>query len=152
LQIGASLVLQSIGGEFTCFNKNLSDNAKLLFIAGGIGITPLMSMLRGLVAQKSATNATLLYYNRTEEDFIFNDELEASTTSEKPNIKIIRGITSPDPVKKNRIIGRISKEHLNALGININDNEIYICGPEQFIQTTVSLLSNIGVPADRIQT
>jgi len=75
LKLGSKVILLNIGGEFSCFVKDIPE--KLLFIAGGVGITPLMSMLRGLIKQKSNTDVIFYIYNSTPADFIFTKEIEA---------------------------------------------------------------------------
>ncbi|GAH71463.1 unnamed protein product, partial [marine sediment metagenome] len=64
-------------GPFGRFSYVLHPNeSELVFVAGGIGITPLMSMLRHMRDTQADRNVLLLYGSRTEKDIVFREELE----------------------------------------------------------------------------
>lgn len=71
------------------------DAPNLIFIAGGIGITPFMSMLRYIHDRKLKRNITLIWGNKTERDIVFRDELEKITMG-MPSLKVIHVMSEQD--------------------------------------------------------
>ena len=64
-----------------------------MFIAGGIGITPFMSMLRHMRAVKTNRKVLLLYANKTSMDIIFQEELKQMVEEKIFNLKVIHVLT-----------------------------------------------------------
>ena len=110
----------------------------LVFIAGGVGITPIRSILSELQANKVPYKGTLLYANH-DTNYLFGEELESFA---KENINFsIRKITSPN------LIHRETIEELN-----LNGNELfYVAGSPSFITSIVSILKSLRIPSNRIK-
>ena len=85
-----------IQGSFGRFSYLLHpDESEFVFIAGGIGITPLMSMLRHMRDTGSQRPVTLLYSNKTESDIVFRDELAEMQAAQQPPLCVVHVISRP---------------------------------------------------------
>jgi ferredoxin-NADP reductase len=116
--------------------------APRLWLAGGIGITPFMSMVR----EGAPLQPTTLYYsNRTAEDIVFKDELENSS------IKVRHFITR-EPAPPGMIAGRISEQDIKDALQALSECQVYICGSIGFVRDYWSLLRRLGVSEDRLFT
>jgi len=122
----------------------------LVFIAGGVGITPLMSMLRHMRDTRADTRVLLLYANRTERDIVFRDELADMEAAEFPLLKVVHVLSKPDKTWTGDR-GRIDREKvLHTCGGEVGGRSFYVCGPPAMIEGTTACLRDLGVPARRI--
>lgn len=123
-------------GDFT-----LQDPARnYLFVVGGIGITPIRSMLTEAAAKGLQLNASLLYANRSEQDIPFRDELEAIRAA-NPNLKI-EYVIEPD---------RLDEARLRAAIQAIENPLIYISGPEPMVKSLAEQIKAMGVAEENIK-
>ncbi|MBX6334234.1 hypothetical protein IRY61_02745, partial [Candidatus Saccharibacteria bacterium] len=123
-------------GDFT-----LQDPARnYLFVVGGIGITPIRSMLTEAAAKGLQLNASLLYANRSEQDIPFRDELEAMRAA-NPNLKI-EYVIEPD---------RLDEARLRAAIQAIENPLIYISGPEPMVKSLAEQVKAMGVAEENIK-
>ncbi len=132
LKVGTRVWIDGPLGTFTL--KKATKN-KYLFIAGGIGITPILSMIKSI---EEKNNAMLLYSNKTEKDSVFDKELIES------NIKSYNFYTEKSQDN------RIDIEKINNLCPDFKERDIYICGPSQMIIDLVKKLENNLVPTRQI--
>lgn len=120
----------------------LDDNISgpYVFVAGGIGITPLFSMIQHLIASKSHVPIVLLYSMATLEDFLFKDELRA-LEREHANFRLITTQTRHKVAGKT-INGRIDQTMLRAIDLPPGAH-YYLCGPPPMVDWVVELLDNM---------
>ncbi|WP_295669118.1 FAD-binding oxidoreductase [uncultured Mucilaginibacter sp.] len=112
-----------------------------LFIAGGAGITPFISILRQLKKNGKLDDNILLFANHTEDDIIIKDELDEMLGNNHVDF-----IAKPLSGKQGKRIDRAAlKQYLTP-----KINYCYICGPDQFVVQIKSNLLELGVAADRI--
>ncbi len=71
------------------------EDKDLVFFAGGIGITPFMSMLRHMRDTESDLRVVLLYANRSEADIVFRNELTEMEEAEKPRLRVVHILSNP---------------------------------------------------------
>lgn len=136
-----------VDGPYGAFSVDRHPHAKeIVFIAGGIGITPIMSMLRTLVDRKDIRPITLLYANKTLDSVTFYDEIES--LKDRMNLKVIHVLESP-PAEWNGERGFITAKMLEKyLPKNHTQNacEIFICGPTPMMDAVEKNLRLIKIP------
>ena len=115
---------------------------RLLFIAAGSGITPMMSMLRFLSETANKSEIDFLYYARSPEDIIFRAELDALCKKMK-GLRMNYCVETKTPEWLG-LSGRICDTHLTQFN-KLNQHEIYMCGPAPFMAAATSELNKLGV-------
>lgn len=128
LPLGA---LVNIEGPFGFFTLPKDASRPLIFIAGGIGITPLLSMIRFVDEKKLNYSITLLYANRDKESAAYLKDLEEIA---KRNKRFIL---------KNKF-GPIDDEFIQESVKNINEPSYYIVGPPLMVAEARNILSRLG--------
>lgn len=131
-------------GVFSFLNH---DAKNLVFIAGGIGITPFISMLRYIYDKKLERNVTIIWGNKTAKDIAFKDELE-KITSEMPSLKIIHIMSSQDDWQGEK--GYLDAEKLKKYVTDFDNSQFFLCGPPVMMSNVVKILKGLGVPKRRI--
>ncbi|HEY3272806.1 MAG TPA: FAD-dependent oxidoreductase [Methanocella sp.] len=131
-------------GEFTFSG----EYPKLGFLSGGIGITPLRSILRYIVDKKLPTDVKMLYANKTEADIVFKEELEQMQQQGK-NIKIGHVLTRQPDWKglKGHVTAQMIKEQMP----DYQERVFYICGPPGMNAALSKELKALGMPDDKIK-
>ncbi|SHG95938.1 ferredoxin reductase [Bradyrhizobium erythrophlei] len=150
LRVGDQLELRGpIGGYFVWTG---AARRPVYLLAGGTGITPLMSMLRHRDRLPSRPPALLIYSARSWEDIVYRDELEAMISRDS-SFRLVYALTRQQPKDWRGHRGRINKGLLAANWFPPADNPtIYVCGPTTFVETAASLLVEIGFDPLSIKT
>lgn len=146
LSVGETIQADVPQGYF--FDKFSSDK-KNVFIAGGIGITPFMSLLRSYNQEKVDYNQIeLLYSNKYANEIVFFDELK--TMAEKDKIKLINFLTQEknDQFEFGRISAEVIKKQVN----NLSEKSFYLCGSISFVNDMWLALGSLGVTEEQIFT
>ncbi len=149
LRIGDVLSVSGPSGKFVFTGDNSSG---VVLIAGGVGITPVMSILRYLTDRAWKGAIHFLVVAKTEQDLIFRDELRW-LQSRHPNLHVCITLTRTEPHSMwtgNR--GRANAELLTRVIPNLTQLPVYLCGPNEMMDATTELLLKIGVPTSRIHT
>ncbi len=150
LPIGTDIYVQGPFGEFVVDNK---QDSNLVFLAGGIGITPIVSIIRTLSWLGSSMPMTLLHGYRTA-DIPFKNELK---TLKQKNLRLkTYHFVTQDPVPAgefNVLSGMIQKDHIRQVTSGRYVGSTYfVCGPKPFMDKMSELLIDNGVDEDRILT
>ena len=129
-------------GDFT-FNGEYN---KIAMLSGGIGITPLRSIIKYCTDKCLATDIFLFYSNRQEDDIPFKDEFD-SLNAKNQNLTIINTLTRPGPSWKGRV-GRIDADMIKELLPNYADADwtFYSSGPQIMVDSMLLLLKELGIP------
>lgn len=140
------------------FDKD-ATKSYVLFAAGS-GITPIISIVKGVLANEPNSKVTLFYGSRTEDDIIFKQELEALAAKNDAftyySILSAAGKKGMGGLfkKKKMLEGRIDNKKAIALLNEYADlsieNEFFICGPTGMMQTVQKSLENLRVPSKQI--
>ncbi len=145
---GDRAVVMAPYGRLSHQLQTLSD--RLVFAAGGIGITPMMSMLRHMRDTGSEQKVLLLYANRTEGDIAFREELESIVSEEGgPMLEMVHVLSRPDPSWSGEA-GYLDRERLARLVGDPERSEFYISGPPPMMRILEKNLKGMGVGKDRI--
>ena len=136
----------SLGGDFTYTPDEASS---IVLIGGGIGMTPLMSIVRTVDEISRFSGLTLVYSASSPDELLFRRELEL-IAARNPRIGCIFTITGNQQGAWNGRTGRIDMEMLRSEGIDLGAL-FFICGPPEMIQDVAAMLAGFGVPSDRIR-
>ncbi len=121
---------------------------KIVLIGAGVGVTPLMSILRFVDDAALEVDATLVYSIPTADEFLFRTDLQ-QIEARNPHIQSLITVTQPDLENWQGRTGRIDSELLKQAGLS-HETMYYLCGPQLMIEDVVTELKNIGVPESRI--
>ena len=113
------------------------DGKRVVMIAGGVGITPMMSVIRSLTDRCWSGEMYLLFSVREPRDVIFRDEL-AALQARFPNLHV-------EIVPTNER-GHITKEILQAFVPDLKSGPVMLCGPDPMMSAMRKLCVEIGVP------
>lgn len=118
----------------------------LLFIGGGVGITPLMSMLRYLRDTDDRRQVIFLYGNKTRDDIIFQEELNALPG----NFTVTNVLSRPDN-DWSGLKGYITKDIIAQYAEPVlKTAEVFLCGPPSMMAKVILYLRQLSVPGRRI--
>ena len=138
------------GGEFSCFDPagNLLT-PKMLWIAAGSGITPMLSFWRGIRDRHLHPEIIVLYSSKVEDQKIVNmlaadGELKLSLFRTSPLVP-----EHGDPAR--RVHGRRMNEQDIRDILNLPDYSVYLCGPLHFMADVTGWLRDAGLPPSRIK-
>ncbi len=143
LKIGDTVTLSKPNGFFT-FNE---ENKKVVFLAGGIGITPFMSAIRYVSEKNLKNKITLIYSNKTKKDIVFLNDLE-EISKKYTNIQTIFTLTDTNSEKYEN--ERIDIEMIKKYTQLNNDTLFSLCGPIAFMESIKQQLLDAGVKNDNI--
>lgn len=147
LKPGDRLEATSPAGQF--YHNPLFHGDDLVFLAGGSGITPFMSMIREFTDRDLGRRMQLIYGCRTEDDIIFDAELKERAAA-FPNLTHQTVISEPsdgfDGLK-----GFITADLIRQLVGQTMDKMFYICGPEAMYRFVQGELEKLEIPGRRIR-
>jgi len=140
-------------GPFGRFSYTLYPKERdFVFIAGGIGITPLMSMLRHMRDTKADVDVLLLYANRAEKDIVFRDELAEIEAGEMPRLKVAHILSKPEAGWIGET-GYVDREKIQRfVSGNLSEKAFYVCGPPAMNTKVFETLLALGASYPRIHT
>jgi len=144
---GTLLSVKAPGGAF---RYPAGDDRPLVLIAGGIGITPLLSMLRYAVEAEPTRRVTLLYSAPTEAAFAFRDDIRALLRRHpqaRAHFAVTKGDGSPELYG-----GRIDRPLVRATVPDLANAIAMLCGPQPMIAGLRELLASLGMPAAQIRS
>lgn len=121
-----------------------------LFLAGGVGITPIISMIRKFRREAPQARTTLLYFNRDERSIIFEQELRELATASGLDLHFI--CDKAPAARPNLQEARLSAELLLGKVPALAEREVYVCAPPGFIEAARGMLIAVGLPAEQFHT
>jgi predicted ferric reductase len=140
-----------IQAPFGRFSYILHPEARdLVFIAGGIGITPLMGNLRHMRDTRAERRVLLLYCNRQEADIVFWEELAQLEAGDRPKVKVVHILTRPGEDWQGEK-GHLDREKMGRLcGDRLGASTFFLCCPPLLTQSLLQNLRDRGVAEARI--
>jgi len=147
LKPGDTLNLEYPFGNFTLDESG----AKIAFLSGGIGITPIRSICKYVVDRKLGTDMILVYVNRSIKDIVFKEDFDLMQ-EQYPKLKVAHVLCEPAPGFK-CVTGLINAQVVKNEVPDYPQRKFYICGPPQMVVAMQELLANeLNVTKDNIIT
>lgn len=153
LQEGDHIEVRAPAGDFML---DETSSRPVVLLAGGVGITPMIAMLRHMVYEGLRTQrmrpATLFYAARSKNERAFDAELAQLVAAAKGAIKVVRVLGDTTDAIEGRdfdAAGRIDMTLL-ARSLSFGDYEFYLCGPSPFMQSLYDGLRGYGIGDERI--
>lgn len=139
-----------VEGPYGDFSHLLAqEKGDLLLIAGGIGITPLWSMLQFLRDKADSRAVTLIWANKTSRDILLADAME-KMTQDLPDFRVVYLLsqpeddwTGPSGLPDHNNLARLLTEEEKKRGV-------FLCGPPPMMSLVQKCLRDMGVPPSRI--
>jgi ferredoxin-NADP reductase len=138
LKVGDDIEATEVDGDFIVDPS--TNSGPLVFIAGGIGVTPYRSILLQLDHDNKPLNINLLYANKSPDNVPFKKEFD-QLAEKHPEFKI-NYIFDPE---------KINKESIKKYVPDLNKPIFYVSGPEPMVDAISETLKNMGVPEDHLK-
>ncbi|HEX2492147.1 MAG TPA: FAD-dependent oxidoreductase [Steroidobacter sp.] len=150
LPIGEHVRLEGPSGSLMLHNNR---SRPAIFIAGGIGVTPFMSILRQAAADKLQHQLVLLYSNRRPEDAAFLAELE-QLERENAHFRLMATMTQANPSDRpwHGASGQIDKTLLRGIAEEWPAPIWYVAGPPTMVEAMRRVLNDAGVDGDDVRS
>ncbi len=134
-------------GKFT-----LEDpNAKIAFLSGGIGITPIRSICKYVVDNNLGTDIILVYANRSIKDIVFKEDFD-QMQKQYPKLKVAHVLCEPAPGFK-CVVGLINAQVVKNEVPDYAIRKFYICGPPPMVEAMKKILrEELALPETNIVT
>lgn len=126
-----------VSGPFGRFTREVAVTSKRLFIAGGVGITPIRAMADEAVTL--GTDSTLLYASRTPEDTPLKQEIDELSRG-NPHLKVTY-IYSDAPQDGKVLHGRVDAAMIEQLVPDFTERDVYLCGPPPMMSAIITDLT-----------
>jgi ferredoxin-NADP reductase/pSer/pThr/pTyr-binding forkhead associated (FHA) protein len=141
--VGSRLRASGIFGDFSCFDH---PSQKLLFLSASSGLTPMISMSRWIYDTHADCDVVFFHCARSPQDIIYRQELELMAVRSP---KFHLAVTITRPVAQESWLGmrgRLTPAMLEMIAPDWCDRNIFVCGPESFMQSTKAMLESLGLP------
>jgi len=140
-----------VDGPYGSFNDDYAGGEQLLLIAGGVGMAPMMSILRSHAFRADPRRHLLVASARTPEELMFAEELDQ--LGEDLDLEIIPVVSKPPPDWRGAT-GRVDEELLAEIldTYDLYHAHVFICGPPTMMDDVSQALLNHRVPARNIHT
>jgi len=128
------------------------EKIKLVFIAGGIGITPFRSMIKYLLDKNIKREIILFYMNKTLSEIIYKDIFDRAES--QLGIKVVYILTDRANLPKDwkGETGKVDEETIRRTVSDYRERKFYLSGPHEMIQSFEKILDRMGVKRKMIKT
>ena len=140
-----------VDGPHGVFSMDQRQAPGYVFIAGGVGVTPLYSMLLTMREREDVRPVTLFYASDTWDDVVFREEL-AELSATMPNLRVVHVLDRPPPGwtgDSGLITPDLLRRHLPR---QFHRYEYLICGSPRMIDAMEDALVTVGVPFRQVST
>jgi predicted ferric reductase len=141
IKVGTSVFVEGPYGVFTGARRT---KARVLLVAGGIGITPLRALLEELPAARG--NMTLLYRASHEEEVVFRRELDELASLRGATVHYLVGRRGSPQMPSDPL----DPKALRQIVPDIKDRDIYVCGPAGMMERVLGSLHRMRIPDSQI--
>jgi len=150
VRAGDLLAVQAPFGRFSYLLH--PDEKDIVFIAGGIGITPIMSMLRHMRDSAADKDVQLFYANNSEEDIVFRRELAELASGKAPRLRVTHVLARPGDGwtgERDRIDWPMIEKNMSG---NSRAKAFYLCGPPPMMNALITTLIENGIPSRQVRS
>lgn len=119
------------------------EKAKLCFVAGGMGITPYLSILRWLNKTKQERDIQLILAVTNESDYVFEDEFKKSITD------VVKIVSKPGNSWHGQT-GRLSVERIEEFADGLDGKTLFVSGPEPMVENLEKQLLDKGLQRNKV--
>ncbi|NCT02247.1 hypothetical protein GW766_03305 [Candidatus Parcubacteria bacterium] len=133
------------------FYPDVDGVTPLVFLAGGIGITPILSILKDLSHKNDPRPLFLFYSNRTEQETVLQNELSV-VAEQNPHLSVHCFITRETLVADGYIAGRMTPAHLQKFVPASTSADYFLCGSMDFTKSLWKTLRANGIQQHQIYT
>jgi len=149
LSPGAKILAEGPYGDFTLPEDT---SRPLLFIAGGIGVTPFRGMMKYVADMALPFTVTLLYSARTPEEILYKNDWQTFRKTCK-GFNAIFTITRPEESssKWEGRVGRIDQALIEESVENLSESVTYVCGTPEMVRSMMKILVGMGLPPQKLK-
>jgi propane monooxygenase reductase component len=142
LKVGDRL---TVTGPYGVFMLRDAPDTDLIFVGGGAGMAPILSLIRSMAERGIDRKAVYYYGARRRADLCFEDELRALEQT-LPNFRFVPALSDEDWEGENGLITDVVSRSEPALARAHG----YICGPPPMVEAAVPLLTRLGIPEKHV--
>jgi ring-1,2-phenylacetyl-CoA epoxidase subunit PaaE len=125
-----------------------------LFVAGGSGITPILSIMKSVLRVEPLSVVTLVYANRNEASIIFDTTLQDLVEKHPDRCRVVHVLEQPATSQRSFVLGQLStsvfSELIPAWVPSFSAVDAFVCGPEPMMDVAIAELRKFGLADDRI--
>ena len=166
-------VVMKVGGNFVYELPPAHQSAKLLLVAGGIGINPLYAILQHLLSRANKHKIVLLYSAKTPEELAFREHIQQLALAHPDSLRVLFAVTGADVIAGGQDVsakyvqdvtagrcgvmsGRFCEDQLGSSAEWIGDGrvdgvDVLVCGPQGMPETIQNQCVNVGIKADNVR-
>lgn len=155
LRVGDELVVEGPFGDFVYVPETQAGISHLVLVAGGSGITPILSIIESALAQPRGPRLQLIYANRSPETTMFRERLLELEQQYPQRFKLDIGYS--ESAASSGAFKLLDHKSLNGLisenwgqEVFTGQNHFYVCGPEGLKDSVQAYLRKQGVPESRV--
>ncbi len=147
MKVGDSIAASHLAGSFT-LPKN--THKKLVFIAGGIGVTPFRSMVQEMLHTQQKRDVVMFYANNTYEDIAYKELFDRA--EKELGIKMIHILSKEERQFPNIVYGMLDAALIEKEVPDFKQRVFYISGPPGMVNAFKKVLTQMGVPRRNIKS
>jgi ferredoxin-NADP reductase len=140
-----------VAAPFGSFTFTGREAGSIVLIGGGVGIAPLMTVVRYLTDHGWPGDIFLLYSCRTSRDFLFREELQY-LQRRHANLHVVATMTRAAGTEWMGPTGRLTRELLAQSVPGIASRRVHLCGPPPMMEAMQAILAELGVPKEQVKT
>ncbi len=138
-----------IVGPFGVFTLRDGRDSDLVFVGGGAGMAPILSVLRSLAEKGSTRKATYYYGARAKRDLCFEKELRG-LEEQLPNFRFVPALSEPDGAEEWAGEVGLITDVLSRHETDLASTDAYVCGPPPMVEAAMAALTALGVDEKHI--
>lgn len=150
VKLGDKLTVKGPSGKFTCFHY---PSNRIMFLAAGSGITPVMSMARWIVDTAADVDVKFIASFKNPAEIIFRKELEL-LSARHGSFRVALTVTSSWQSTEfwTGFTGRISPQMIEIVAPDFRDRHIFMCGPDVFMEGMKEMLRTLDFPMTNLHS